>query len=115
MQRKAATQGFVGVDVGLEPGQAQAQQTVLVQQRRLLEKIAVIAILTPQKHTAQIRSRRLDHGGVESLGVDMTHAEHLEDLSRIEAGIGHGARGAVQPWPADTTTSAGRRVRSAMT
>ncbi|EGP45431.1 putative NAD-specific glutamate dehydrogenase [Achromobacter insuavis AXX-A] len=113
MQGKAAAQRLVGVHIRLEPAQPQAQQGFLVQQRRLLEEIAVIAILAPQEHAAQVRSRRLDHGGVESRGIDMTHAEHREDLGRVEPGIGHGAPSA-QPWPADTTTRAGRSVRSAM-
>ncbi|KAG1245319.1 hypothetical protein G6F65_021297 [Rhizopus arrhizus] len=96
MQGKAAAQGLVGVDVGLEPGQAQPHNPGPTGTRN--------ANPTPA----------LDHGSIESRGVDMTHAEHLEDLSRIEAGIGHGAQSRDQPWPADTTTSAGRKVRSAM-
>jgi hypothetical protein len=44
----------------------------------------------------------------------VAHAERLEYLRGIEAGVAHGAGGRIQLWPADTTTSAGRSVRSAM-
>ena len=90
------------------------QQRIPVQQGGLLEDIAVVAVL-PHRNT----QRRSSPGAwTTAASKPAESTRRMPNASKKLDGSNWGALMAgivrFQPWPADTTTNAGRSVRSAM-